>query len=267
MIYDLVGIGAGPFSLSLAALLEPTSLKSCFLDRQKQYRWHPGMMLPGAKLQNSFLRDLVTGVDPTNRHSFLNYLVESGRFYRFLNADQSAVSRQEFDLYLQWASSRMEHVHAGREVRQVSYCNTQRMFQIRLSDSRELNSRHLSLGTGKKPKVPVAAVPFLGDDCFHASEIVLRKPNMAGKRVAVVGGGQSGAEIFLNLINGTWGDPITVTWISRRNNLAPLDETPFTNDFFAPAYLEAFKSIPSSKKNQLLSEQKLATRAFFRFGF
>ena len=120
MIYDLIGIGAGPSSLSLAALLESTKLTTCFLERQKKYQWHPGMMLPGAKLQNSFLRDLVTGVDPTNRHSFLNYLVESGRFYRFLHADQSAVSRQEFDLYLQWASSRMEHVRTGCEVREVS---------------------------------------------------------------------------------------------------------------------------------------------------
>ena len=259
MMYDLVGVGAGPSSLSLAALLEPTNLKTCFLERQKRYQWHPGMMLPGAKLQNSFLRDLVTGVDPTNRHSFLNYLVESGRFYRFLHADQSAVSRHEFDLYLQWASSRMQHVRVGSEVKQVSYCEANRCFQITLEDNQQMLSRHLSLGTGKRPKVPQSARLFLGDNCFHASEVALRKPNMTGKRVLVVGGGQSGAEIFSNLIQETWGEFAQVTWISRRNNLAPLDETPFTNDYFAPAYQEAFMSIPSAKRSQLLLEQKLAS--------
>ncbi len=259
MMYDLVGIGAGPFNLSLAALLEPTGLKTCFLERQKQYQWHPGMMLPGAKLQNSYLRDLVTGVDPTNRHSFLNYLVESGRFYRFLHADQSAVSRQEFDLYLKWASSRMEHVRSGGEVREVDYCEQSACFQVRLADNSELTSKHLSLGTGKKAKIPPEASSFMGNDCFHASEIALRKLNLAGKRIAVVGGGQSGAEIFLNLINDNWGKPAAVTWISRRNNLAPLDETPFTNEFFAPGYQEAFILMPPAKKDQLLSEQKLAS--------
>lgn len=35
MIFDLVGIGAGPFNLSLGILLKDTALKSLFLDKKQ----------------------------------------------------------------------------------------------------------------------------------------------------------------------------------------------------------------------------------------
>lgn len=257
--YDLLGIGAGPFSLSLAALLEATQLKVAFFERQGQYQWHPGMLLPNAKLQNSYLRDLVTGVDPTNRHSFLNYLVDSGRFYRFLHADESAISRQEFNLYLQWVASRMPQVHKNCEVAEVDFDESQQRFCVTLSDQRQFLSQHLSVGTGKRARVPDCAQAALGDNCFHASEIALRAPDFKKKRVAIIGGGQTGAEVFLNLLKNTWGKPAAIQWLSRRDNLEPLDETPFTNDYFAPGYAAAFQHLPKERKKALLEKQKLAS--------
>ncbi len=41
------------------------------------------MMVPDCHMQTSFLKDLVSAVEPTNRHSFLNYLVQRKKFYRF----------------------------------------------------------------------------------------------------------------------------------------------------------------------------------------
>ena len=65
--FDVAGIGAGPFNLSVAALLAPLGqLRSAFFDKRSSFDWHPGMMLPGAKLQTSFLKDLVTAADPTS---------------------------------------------------------------------------------------------------------------------------------------------------------------------------------------------------------
>lgn len=37
MIFDLVGIGAGPFNLSLGILLKDTVLKSLFLDKKTDF--------------------------------------------------------------------------------------------------------------------------------------------------------------------------------------------------------------------------------------
>lgn len=69
--YDLVGIGAGPANLSLASLLtKAPMLKSVFFDQSNLYKWHPGLQTYQAKLQVSFLEDLVCLADPTNEYSF-----------------------------------------------------------------------------------------------------------------------------------------------------------------------------------------------------
>ena len=73
MIFDLVGIGAGPFNLSLGILLKDTKLKKFyFLDKKKQiFFWHSGMKLKIlATIQNSNLKDLVSLVKPTSEYSF-----------------------------------------------------------------------------------------------------------------------------------------------------------------------------------------------------
>ena len=54
-----------------------------FFDDKPEFAWHPGLMLPGAEIQVPFLADLVTLADPTSPYSFLNYLHEQGRLYRF----------------------------------------------------------------------------------------------------------------------------------------------------------------------------------------
>lgn len=75
--YDFIGIGIGPFNLSIAALAEGLDgFSSLFLERKPHFSWHPGMMVPDCHMQTSFLKDLVSAVEPTNRHSFLNYLVQ-----------------------------------------------------------------------------------------------------------------------------------------------------------------------------------------------
>lgn len=63
---DLIGIGAGPANLSLAALLTTarerglTSLRSTFFEKNQAIFWHSGQMFPGTLMQTEFYRDLVT---------------------------------------------------------------------------------------------------------------------------------------------------------------------------------------------------------------
>lgn len=63
---DVIGIGIGPFNLSLAALIEPTPLRALFLEKRDALVWHPGLALPNSRLQVSPLKDCVTLVDPTS---------------------------------------------------------------------------------------------------------------------------------------------------------------------------------------------------------
>ncbi|WP_163420306.1 SidA/IucD/PvdA family monooxygenase, partial [Escherichia coli] len=79
----------------------------------------------------------------------------------------------------------------------------------------------------------------------------------SGKRVMVVGGGQSGADVFLNALQGHWGEPAQLDWLSRRPNFQPLDESPFTNEYFTPEYVDYFYTLPSEIREREIKTQKL----------
>ena len=50
--YDFIGIGIGPFNLSIAALAEGLDgFSSLFLERKPHFSWHPGMMVPDCHMQ------------------------------------------------------------------------------------------------------------------------------------------------------------------------------------------------------------------------
>lgn len=70
-IYDVAGIGVGPFNLGLAALSEPLEDLDCvFLDRRESFDWHPGMML--GKRTCRFLSWRTSSPLPTRRRLSLS---------------------------------------------------------------------------------------------------------------------------------------------------------------------------------------------------
>lgn len=257
---DLAGIGAGPFNLAVAAQLRGQGQSSRFFEAKRQYSWHPGLMLPGAELQTSYLKDLVTPVDPTSPYTFLAYLVAKRRFYDFLHAEQGAITRREFADYLQWVAARLDNVQMNSRVERV--LDRGDLFELEVRGEKgaeKIMAKNLCVAAGKKPFIPDCCKPLLSDQCFHALEIALRQLDVRGKRVAVVGGGQTGAEVVLNLLNNHWGCPDELLWVSRRSNFLPLDETPFTNDWFTPGYVEVFRRLSGARRAQVVAEQKLAS--------
>lgn len=256
--YDFIGIGIGPFNLSVAALAEGLEgFSSLFLERKPHFAWHPGMMVPDCAMQTSFLKDLVSAVEPTNRYSFVNYLVQRKKFYRFLTTEQRTVSREEFSDYLAWVAARLSNLAFNQPVTRVSFDDATQLFTVETAKER-FQARHVCLGIGKQANLP-DCVTEQSDRCFHASEMMLRKPDLAGKRVTVVGGGQSGADLFLNIFRGEWGQPAALNWVSRRNNYNALDEAAFANEYFTPEYLESFSTLGASARQQMLSEQKMTS--------
>lgn len=255
---DFIGIGVGPFNLSIAALgSEVTGFNSKFFERKPHFSWHPGMMVPDCHMQTSFLKDLVSAVSPTNPYSFLNYLVKRKKFYRFLTTEQRTVSREEFADYLNWAANALDTLEFSQDIRSVDFDDQQRHFVV--TTQRDIyRARHVCLGIGKRPKLP-DCVKQQNDRCFHASEMSLRNPDLTGKRVTVVGGGQSGADLFLNIFRAEWGQPTQLNWISRRNNYNALDEAAFANEYFTPDYVESFYTLSDSAKRRMLIEQKMTS--------
>ncbi|MEA1831550.1 SidA/IucD/PvdA family monooxygenase [Methylobacterium durans] len=253
---DLAGIGVGPFNLSLAALLDAVDdLDVRFFDRNPTFDWHPGMMLPDVALQTSFLKDLVTAANPTSPWSFMAYLVAQKRFYEFLNAEFEAVPRREFAQYLAFVAARLPSLHFGTEIHDIRFEGG----AFRLSGDRtRVSARNLALGVGLQPNRPAFAEKLGERDCFHTAQAAFALDRVAGKRVAVIGGGQSGAEIVLHLLGLTDRAPAQVDWISRRPNFQPLDATPFTNELFTPHYVESFHGLPEPRRRSTVARQKLA---------
>ncbi|WP_185968511.1 lysine N(6)-hydroxylase/L-ornithine N(5)-oxygenase family protein [Paracoccus sp. M683] len=253
--YDLLGIGIGPFNLSLAALADAVpGLRCRFVERRPRFAWHPGLMIRGAMMQTSFLKDLVTPVQPTSRWSFTNYLVESGRFFDFMASRQGSASRAEFADYMGWAAHGLDSTVFGDHIESVSHDG--QGFTIAAASGRTWHSRAISIGNGLQPNLPDFAQP--GPDWLHASRWLDRKITLAGRRIVVIGGGQSGAEIVLDLLSLP-DRPARIIWISRRSSYWTLQDGAFIDQFFAPDYVAAWRQQSAPARHAVLAEQKYAS--------
>ena len=258
--FDLFGVGIGPFNLSLAALADSLpGLRCRFAERRAEFGWHPGLMVAGAMMQTSYLKDLVTPVLPTSRWSFLNYLVQHGRFFDFMAARRGSASRAEFADYMGWAAHGLASTAFGEAVETVEHDG--QAFAITGASGRRWHSKAVSVGVGPQPAIPAFARP--GPDCLHASGWLERSAPLAGRRVAVIGGGQSGAEIVLDLLHRP-DAPAQIIWISRRCSYWTLQDGAFIDQFFAPDYVAAWHHQSSPARRTVLAEQKYASDGITR---
>ncbi|MGP3948148.1 lysine N(6)-hydroxylase/L-ornithine N(5)-oxygenase family protein [Streptomyces sp. 7N604] len=255
--YRCIGVGVGPANLSLASLLHGhAEVSNLFVDRKAAFGWHDGQQLPGTTLQVSLFKDLVSLADPTNPFSFLAYLHAQGRVYHFLNAQFSAVPRQEFRNYLAWACARNDNIVFGEEVREIGFDG---VFRVR-TDRRTVTADNVVLGIGSRPFVPPQGRDWLGPTQYHVSEFMEKARDLGGKRIVVIGGGQSGAEAFLDLVSRPGAElPRRVSWVSRRRNYFPIDDSPFTNDFYTPSHSDYFSGLPRDARRAFNDQQILSS--------
>lgn len=253
---DLAGIGAGPFNLSLAAAMTHAPPRKCaFFERRPAPGWHDGLMLEGARMQTSPLKDLIAPIRPTSPFTFLNYLVETGRFWDFAGARAETVERAEFADYLGWAARRLPSVRFGAPVDLARAAPDG--FEL-IRDGRPFaRARALSVAVGTEPRIPRFAAPLIGADCLHASRFLRERPAFSGRRVAVVGGGQTGAEIFLHLL-GAAEPPAKTVWIDRRPRISPLEEGAFVDQIFTPGYLERYRGLSVPARSRACAQHRLA---------
>ena len=257
-LYDLLGIGIGPFNLSLAALLSPIDkLKVKFCDIKPNFQWHPELMFEDATMQTSFFKDLVTPIDPTNYYSFLNYLVTRGQFYHFLNTSRNSITRMEFEDYCRWASEGLgESLDFNSKIENILFQKDR--FKVIKSDGEYL-TKNLCIASGPIKNIPECAKSYLGSNVFHAKSKELKDLNLKNKRVLIVGGGQTGIETFRNALNEKWGKAQSLEIITGRENLQQLDEGAFTNELFTPNFVSNFHSLKQNTKDSFTQKVLLAS--------
>jgi len=252
--YDLVGVGIGPFNLGLAALARPVEdLNVLFLDARPEFRWHPGLLLDWATLQVPFLADLVTLADPTSEFSFLNYLREHDRLFPFYFAERFMVPRREYDHYCRWVAESLPSCRFGSRVESVDWDGD--AFTV-TTDTDTVRARNVVLGVGTEPVVPAAFAGLLGKQVFHAGEYLDHVGDLAdAEDVTVVGSGQSGAEVFLDLLRRSNGTGRRLRWITRTRAFAPMEYSKIGLEHFTPDYIRYFHGLPEATRDELVPSQ------------
>ncbi|MCP2258413.1 lysine N6-hydroxylase [Streptoalloteichus tenebrarius] len=260
-VHDVVAVGCGPCNLGLAALASTVDdLDLVVLEARPELRWHPGMMFDDAALQVNFLADLVTLVAPTHPLSFLSYLHDQDRLYPFTIRQDFHPSRREYEDYLRWAAARLPSVRFSHRVEGVRWCPEARRFAVHVvrGDGARLRmlAADLVLGVGTEPFVPPALAGVPGERLTHTADYLHRLSDVdkAG-HVTVVGSGQSGAEVVVDLLRRNLAGGPSVTWLTRTPSFAPLDYTKLVLEMTTPAYMRYFHALPQERRDQLTAEQ------------
>ena len=260
-VHDFAAIGVGPFNLGLAALSAPVGgLDGVFLERRDSFDWHPGMMLEPAHLQVPFMADLVTLADPTSPYSFLNFLKQTGRLYRFYIRENFYPLRAEYNQYCQWVAGQLDSVRFRTDVREITYDDGVYRLALAGPDGPEvLFARRLVLGTGTSPYLPAACdgIVDAGGLVLHNAEYLPRKSELQRRRsITIVGSGQSAAEIYYELLQEMDVHGYRLDWVTRSGRFFPLEYTKLTLEMTSPEYVDYFHALPPEKRDGLVKSQK-----------
>lgn len=266
-IHDLIGVGFGPSNISLAIALEEKSTKNnpidaFFIEKKSSFSWHPNMLLDQTHMQISFLKDLATLRNPKSSFTFINYLHEKNRLSDFINLKTFYPSRHEFNDYLGWAAQKFDNNCAyGEEVFEVLPQKQGKEVTHLLVRSKGANgeiserlTRNLIVAVGGAVKIPENFTHLKNDPrVFHSHQYLqeIDKQDSA-KNIAIIGAGQSAAELFVNL-HGRATAP-KVDLIMRSNTLRPSDSSPFVNEIFNTDFTDYIYNRSSDEQKTLIKE-------------
>ncbi|MGW1891918.1 lysine N(6)-hydroxylase/L-ornithine N(5)-oxygenase family protein [Streptomyces sp. NPDC002004] len=266
---DLVGIGIGPFNLSLAALAQPLAeLDTAFYEQQQSFHWHPGLLIDGATLQVPFLADLVTLADPANPWSFLAYLRARERLFPFYFAERFHIHRAEYDAYCRWVSDNLPALHYGHQVDAIRWNPERALFEVdftQLGNDGEAEAlgrtytRNVVLGVGTAPHIPEPLRPLADAPAvpvIHSADYLQNRDRLlAADHITVIGSGQSGAEVFLDLLRHRPPGREKLHWLARTEAFAPMEYSKLGLEHFTPDYTRYFHALPEPVRDHLVPHQ------------
>lgn len=212
------------------------------------------MLLPDARMQISFMKDLATLRNPRSPITFLSYLHSQNRLVNFINRGSTIPSRKEYADYLAWAAEYVQNhgvnVRFGCEVLSLDDAGDgiiiARVRDIQTAQETTYHTRDLVISPGGSPSIPVALQPVFTSSkrVIHSSTYTSLIPSVLSEisankslRIAVIGSGQSGAEVTLDLrerLSSIPGGSHQIDLILRKGSLKPSDDSPFANEIFDP---------------------------------
>ncbi|KAG5645252.1 hypothetical protein DXG03_006669 [Asterophora parasitica] len=281
-VYDLIGLGFGPANIAIDGVviekLTSTSSGSfpvknvLFIEKHEKFRWHPGMLLPDARMQISFMKDLAALRNPQSPITFVSYLHSQDRLASFINRGSTVPSRKEYADYLAWAAQYVQDngvdVLYSHEVVRLSRGPSDTVNvhsrDLLTGTERVIQARDIVISPGGAPRIPetlssISDHPFVIHSSTFATSIDPILKALAGKsrplRIAVVGSGQSAAEVTMNLrerlsLISCAESRHEVDMLIRKGSLKPSDDSPFSNEIFDPSSTETWFNTPTERIRQ-----------------
>ncbi|MDR6689399.1 L-ornithine N5-oxygenase [Microbacterium sp. 1154] len=259
-IVDIVGIGFGPSNLGLAIALRErnaipgnTPITSTFVESKPEFQWHPDMLLPGATMQISFLKDLVTQRNAASDYSFLSFLHDSGRLPHFINRQTFFPTRIEFHQYLAWAADRVD-ADVRYDTRATKVIDHPDHFEVVLegAHSGTVRARNVVLAGGLTARLPEGVCSSARQ--FHNHALLSRLaalPETTHDAFVVVGAGQSAAEVAHYLHEQYPGADVHAVF--GKYGYTPADDSPYANRIFDAEAVDDYYGSSAEMKARMLS--------------
>ncbi|WP_137132669.1 SidA/IucD/PvdA family monooxygenase [Rhizobium sp. FY34] len=261
---DVLGLGCGPANLALAAAIEDghqeSTLRAIFTERADSVEWQKNMLIPWSRSQTSFVKDLVTLRNPRSEFSFLNFLKATGKLVEFANLGTLFPYRIELSAYVSWVAERLGKVeistrHECTALQPVIEGGRVTEFEASFSNGRRIRAADVVVGIGRKPNIPTAFKDLPDDRCAHSSKflsLVDAWKGRRGLRVAVVGSGQSAAEILLSIPEELPESRVTV--IMRSLGFRNSETSKFLDEFYFPEFVDVFYGLPEAGRRLVADE-------------
>ncbi|MFE2042528.1 SidA/IucD/PvdA family monooxygenase [Streptomyces sp. NPDC059477] len=263
---EVLAIGAGPSNLALAVAIEESgatglAADTLILEQHPDVQWQRNLLLPFARSQVSFVKDLVTLRNPQSRFSFLSFLHAKGRLDEFVNLGTFNPFRREISEYLQWVATSLDHVGVRYNARARGAAprraddGTVIGWRVTLADGDTIDARDLVVGTGRDARVPAEFADLPADRVIHSSQYsgrIARYPIDRPVRVAVIGAAQSAAEMFVSVHQDL---PLSQpTLIHRSVGLMNYQTSKFVNELFFPSFVDDFHASSPQARKDILDE-------------
>ncbi|MFE2756754.1 lysine N(6)-hydroxylase/L-ornithine N(5)-oxygenase family protein [Actinosynnema sp. NPDC059335] len=271
---EVLLIGAGPSNLALAVAIEESGVSrlaenTLVLEQYPDVKWQRNLLLPWARSQVSFLKDLVTLRNPQSRFSFLNYLHQQGQLDDFVNLSTFNPYRWQLSAYQQWVADGLEHVRIRYNARteridpRLAEDGSIAGWTVTLSDGDTITCRDLVVGTGRDAHVPAVFRDLPQDRVVHSTQYSGRMAELPAdrrpRRPVVIGGAQSAAEMFMALHQDIPESEPTL--VVRAIGLQNYQTSKFVNELFYPSFVDEFYDMLPEARAQVLDEMRLTNYA------
>ncbi|ANH81687.1 hypothetical protein A8C56_12455 [Niabella ginsenosidivorans] len=260
-VFDLIGIGIGPFNLSLATLLQDhPGIEYLFLEQKESFNWHPGLLLSWVRLQVPYFADLITLANPQSPYTYINYLHTQKRLFRFSAHENIFPLRTEYNQYCRWVAKQLPGLLFSHRCEQITYNANAGYYTVQFGnpvtkENGTFHAKQLVIGIGTQPYIPESVQIAKHSNIIHSSDYLLHKHALlANGSITLIGSGQSAAEIFYDLLQyeNLLHD---LNWCTRSRQIAPMDYSRFALEMASPDYVDYFFNLPEKAKAEILASQ------------